>query len=75
MLTTHRPKRCRCHCGPRAGFGLLEDPLTDFALILWIDRNPLDYALAGCGRQCATLFAQGNGAFPLDTEMVSEAHV
>ena len=29
-------------------------------------------ALAGCGRRCATLILGGNGAFPFDTESVSQ---
>ena len=42
--------------------------------VLGIDRCPLAYALAGCGRRCATLFAQGN-AFPPDTVRVSQTRV
>ena len=54
--------------------GLLRgDAVADFVLVLLIDRSSVAYALAGCGRRCDTLFAESNGAFPVDTERVSHA--
>ena len=53
---------------------LREDAITNCVLMLerWVSK--LFHALAGCGRRCATLILGGNGAFPVDTEMDSQAH-
>ena len=42
---------------------------------LGTDRCPLAHALAGCGPRCATMFAKGNGALPLDKVRVSQTRV
>ena len=38
-----------------------------------VSISPLFHALVGCGRRCASVFHLGIGAFPVDTQMESQA--
>ena len=52
---------------------LREDAVTNCAVTLERSISPLFHAHPSCGRRCATLFARGISAFPVDTEMMSQA--
>ena len=47
--------------------------MTDFSMFLDKSISPIFHALAGCGRRCASVFHRGIGAFPVDTQVESQA--